>query len=306
MSEPIERESMEVDILYVGAGPATLASSLHLMQQIEAHNQRAEAKASAIEPPTILVLEKGASVGDHVLSGGVMNPKAIRELVPDFEEQGFPTEYVCDYAGFWLFHPKGKIEPPGRPPNFRKKGYHVVSLSKVTKWMAERCEAAGVEIYPGFAGDEILIEGDRVVGVRTGDMGIDKDGKPKPNFQPGMDIFAKVTVLGEGVRGSLTKQLIERFDLHGRESPDLRDRRQGDLADQPGEAPAGSRRPRDAVPGDPEGLPRHVALRHAGQPHLVRLRHAAAIRRTRTAIRTSRRRSSRRTRGCSGCSRTQS
>jgi electron-transferring-flavoprotein dehydrogenase len=213
MSESIERESMEVDVLYVGAGPATLASSLHLMQQIEAHNQ-VEGN-EPIEPPSILVLEKGASVGEHVLSGGVMNPKAIRELVPDFEEQGFPTEYVCDYAGFWLFHPKGKTSLPA-PPNFRKEGYHVVSLSKVTRWLAERCEEAGVEIYPGFAGDEILVEDGRVVGVRTGDMGIDKEGNPKSNFQPGMDILAKVTVLGEGVRGSLSKQLIERFDLHGR------------------------------------------------------------------------------------------
>jgi electron-transferring-flavoprotein dehydrogenase len=213
MSQPIERESMEVDVLYVGAGPATLASALHLMQRIEAHNQ-VEGN-QPIEPPTILVLEKGASVGEHVLSGGVMNPKAIRELVPDFEEQGFPTEYVCDYAGFWLFHPKGKMSLPA-PPNFRKVGYHVVSLSKVTRWLAERCEEAGIEIYPGFAGDELLIEDDRVVGVRTGDMGIGKNGEPKSNFQPGMDILAKVTVLGEGVRGSLTKQLVERFDLHGR------------------------------------------------------------------------------------------
>ena len=100
-------------------------------------------------------------------------------------------------------------------PNFRKRGYHVVSLSNVVKWLAERCEAAGIEIYPGFAGAEILTEGNRVIGVRMGDMGIDKDGQPKSNFQPGMDILAKVTVLGEGVRGSLAKQLIEKFDLEG-------------------------------------------------------------------------------------------
>jgi electron-transferring-flavoprotein dehydrogenase len=110
------------------------------------------------------------------------------------------------------------------PPNFRKgrkifsrkrKGYRVASLNKVAKWLAERAEATGAEIYPGFAGDELLIEGDRVVGVRTGDMGVDKNGAPKSNFQPGMDIFAKVTVLGEGVRGTLSKQLIQRFDLEG-------------------------------------------------------------------------------------------
>ena len=215
---PVERESMEVDVLYIGAGPASLASSLHLMNQVKAFNQRAESEGKApIEPPSVLILEKGAAIGDHMLSGAVMNPMGIRELVPDFVEEGFPTEYVCDYAGFWIFHPKGKISAPGPlvPPNFRKKGYHVTSLNKVAKWMAERCEEAGVEIYPGFAGDKILTEGDRVTGVRTGDMGVDKDGKPKGTFQPGMDIFAKVTVLGEGVRGSLSKQLIADFDLEG-------------------------------------------------------------------------------------------
>jgi electron-transferring-flavoprotein dehydrogenase len=216
MSE-IERESMEVDILFVGAGPATLASAIHLMNQVEAHNRAAEkAGTPPIEPPTVLVLEKSANIGDHMLSGAVMNPRAIRELVPDFEAQGFPTEHVCDYAGFWVFHPKGKLSVPFVPPNFQKKGYHVVSLNKVARWLVERAEAAGVEVYPGFAGDELLVEGGRVVGVRTGDMGVDKDGKPKPTFQPGMDIFAKVTVLGEGVRGSLSKQLIDRFELAGR------------------------------------------------------------------------------------------
>ena len=212
----VERESMEVDVLYVGAGPATLASAIHLMSRVEAFNREAEKNRRApIEPPTVLVLEKGAAVGDHMLSGAVMNPKTIRELVPDFEAQGFPTEYVCDYAGFWLFHPKGKISSPIVPPNFRKKGYHVVSLSNVAKWLAERAEAAGVDIYPGFAGDKLLVEGGRVVGVRTGDMGVDREGRPKPTFQPGMDIYAKVTVIGEGVRGTLAKQLIEGFDLEG-------------------------------------------------------------------------------------------
>jgi electron-transferring-flavoprotein dehydrogenase len=187
MSE-IERESMEVDILFVGAGPATLASAIHLMNQVEAFNRAAEkAGTPPIEPPTVLVLEKSANVGDHMLSGAVMNPRAIRELVPDFEAQGFPTEHVCDYAGFWVFHPKGKLSVPIVPPNFQKKGYHVVSLNKVARWLGERAEAAGVEVYPGFAGDELLVEGGRVVGVRTGDMGVDKDGKPKPTFQPGMD-----------------------------------------------------------------------------------------------------------------------
>jgi electron-transferring-flavoprotein dehydrogenase len=214
MSAAVERESMEVDVLYVGAGPATLASALHLVNQVKARNESGEGEP--IEPPSVLVIEKAASVGDHMLSGAVMNPKAIQELVPDFTSQGFPTEYICDYAGFWMFHPRGKLSVPVVPPNFQKKGYHVVSLSNVAKWLAERCEAAGIDIYPGFAGDKLLVEGNRVVGVRIGDMGVDKNGKPKSNYQPGMDIHAKVVVLGEGVRGSLAKQAIERFELAGR------------------------------------------------------------------------------------------
>ncbi len=162
------------------------------------------------------MIEKSASLGDHSLSGAVINPKAIAELMPDFMEQGFPTEYVCDDASFYMFFRSFTIKSPICPPNFQKTGYHVASLSNVVKWLGTKCEEAGIEIYPGFAGDQLLVEGNRVVGVRIGDMGVDKNGKPKPNYQPGMDIFAKVTVLGEGVRGSLTKQLIERFDLQGR------------------------------------------------------------------------------------------
>jgi electron-transferring-flavoprotein dehydrogenase len=212
MSQTVERESMEVDVLFVGAGPATLASALHLMKQLEARSAAGGAKQ---EPPTVLVIEKSAEVGDHMLSGAVINPKAIAELMPDFVEQGFPTEYVCTNDMTYVFTPKRAFKLPINLPMFHKRGYHVASLNKVVKWLASKCEEAGVEIYSGFAADKLLVEGRRVVGVRIGDMGVDKHGKPKPNFQPGMDIRAKVTVLGEGVRGTLAKQLIERFDLEG-------------------------------------------------------------------------------------------
>ena len=207
MSADIEREEMEVDVLYVGAGPATLASAYHLVQTCE---------AQGAPPPAILVIEKGAEVGDHMLSGAVVNPRAIRELMPDFQEQGFPTEYVCDNDITYLFLGDKTVRSPINPPFFKKKGYHVASLNKIAKWLAEKCEAKGIDIYSGFAGDEILTENGKVVGVRLGDMGVDADGKPKGTYQPGMDIKAKVTVLGEGVRGSLTKQLIEQFDLGGK------------------------------------------------------------------------------------------
>ena len=211
MNQPIERESMEVDVLYIGAGPATLASALHLMSQVEVRNQERQARGEApLEPPAVLVLEKGAAVGDHLLSGGVMNPKAMAELMPDFMEQGFPTEHICTDAKTMFLSEKGHFTFPINPPSFQKKGYHVVSLSSVGKWLESKCEEAGIEIYPGFAGREILYseDGSHVIGVRTGDMGLDKEGKPKGTFQAGMDILANVVVLGEGVRGSLTKQLI--------------------------------------------------------------------------------------------------
>jgi len=219
VSQEIERESMEVDVLFVGAGPATLASALRLMQAVEAHNARVEASGGVpIEPPTVLVIEKGAEVGDHMLSGAVMNPKAIRELIPEHEARGFPIEHKVTKSILRFFvNQKLSVAAPGfaTPPQFYKNGYYVSSLNRVAKWLAEQCEAVGVEIYPGFAGDKLLYEGSRVVGVRTGDMGIDREGNPKPTFQPGMDVFAKVTVLGEGVRGTLSKQLIADFHLEG-------------------------------------------------------------------------------------------
>src|SRR5262249_3705818 len=132
-----------------------------------------------------------------------------------FVEQGFPTEYVCTNDMTYVFTPKRALRLPINLPMFHKRGYHVASLNKVVKWLASKCEAAGLEIYPGFPGDKRLIDGGRVVRVRMGDMGVDKNGKPKSTFQPGMDIRAKVTVLGEGVRGTLSKQLIERFELEG-------------------------------------------------------------------------------------------
>ena len=211
-----ERETLEVDVLYVGAGPATLASALHLMQRVEDHNAAAQREGKApLDPPSVLVIEKGAALGDHSLSGAVINPRTLRELVPDFAELGFPTEHVCRDASFRLFFRERSFAAPICPPMFRKKGYLVASLSNVVKWLGERCEAAGVEIYPGFSGTEVLLEGRRVVGVRTGDMGVDRHGRPKANFQPGMDIRARVTVLGEGVHGSLTKQLVQALDLGG-------------------------------------------------------------------------------------------
>lgn len=211
MEAPADRESMEVDVLYVGAGPATLASAYHLMQTC---------RARGLEPPSVLVIEKSAAVGDHALSGACINPRGIAELMPDYLEQGFPLEYTCDAPMTYVYLKNAAFRLPVNLPEFRKKGYLVASLNKVVKWLAEKCEAQGVDIYAGFAGDRLLVEGGRVVGVRLGDMGVDREGRQKPTYQAGMDIRAKVTVLGEGVRGSLSRQLIERFDLAG-ENPQV-------------------------------------------------------------------------------------
>ena len=123
MSSPVERESLEVDVLFVGAGPATLASALHLMNQVESYNARAGANGEkSIEPPTVLVIEKAANVGDHMLSGAVVNPRGIRELMPDFEAQGFPTEYICDKPMTYVFLGNQAIRLPVNLPEFQKKG----------------------------------------------------------------------------------------------------------------------------------------------------------------------------------------
>jgi electron-transferring-flavoprotein dehydrogenase len=206
-----ERETIEVDVLFVGAGPATLASAYHLVETCAARG---------LEAPSVLVIEKGAEVGDHMLSGAAINPRAIEELMPDFVEQGFPTEYVCTKAMTYLFIGKAAIRLPVNLLVFRKKGYHVASLYNVARWLAKKCEEKGIEVYAGFAGDRLLYDGQRVAGVRLGDVGVDRHGKPKPIYQPGMEIRAKVTVLGDGVRGNLTKQLIERFELDG-ENPQV-------------------------------------------------------------------------------------
>ena len=140
-----ERESMEVDVLYVGAGPANLASAYHLMKQVELHNNEAEANGvEPVEPPVVLIIEKAAEVGDHQLSGAVINMKAFGELMPDFVEQGFPTEYICDDAQFIAFTRKHTFKSPICPPMFDKRGYHIASLSNIAKWMAEKCEELGV------------------------------------------------------------------------------------------------------------------------------------------------------------------
>ena len=151
----------------------------------------------------------------------MLDPISLRELIPDFENEGAPFEAPVGEERVYFLSGKGKIPLPILPPPLRNHGNYVVSLNKLVRWLGEKCEEAGVNIFPDFPGAEMLYDGDKVIGVRTGDKGIDKTGKPKPNFEPGVDIAAKVTVLGEGVRGSLAKQMIKRLKLDRDSDPQV-------------------------------------------------------------------------------------
>ncbi len=212
---PEERETLELDVLFVGAGPASLAGATHLAHRLEAHNRDA---ATPLEV-SIAVLEKGAEVGAHSLSGAVVDPGSLAELFPD-DWRSAPFEApVSGEAMWWLT--AGRALPLPVPPPLDNHGNYVASLGKLVKWMAGKAEAAGVDVFTGFAGTEVLYDGDRVAGVRTGDRGISHDGSRQPNYEPGIDIRTAVTVFGEGPRGSLAKQLDRRLGLSRGRNPQV-------------------------------------------------------------------------------------
>jgi len=209
-----EREVLDVDVLFVGAGPASLAGAIHLARLVRAKNAERE---RAGEPPKeifLAVIEKAKEPGAHALSGAVLDPRALAALVPDFPEKECPLEGSVGEDDLYFLTARGKIRVPFTPAPLRNHGNHVISLGAFTKWLAGIAEEEGVEIFPTFPGADLLWDGDRVAGVRTADKGIDKEGREKPNYQPGADFRAKVTVLGEGTRGSLAKKLFaKRPDL---------------------------------------------------------------------------------------------
>ena len=221
----MERETLEFDVVFVGAGPANLSGALHLTKLVKEHNEAVAAgkkQGKALGDLEICVIEKGTAVGSHILSGAVMDPRALRELIPDFVEQGAPIESPVNEDFFLYLTDRHAIRSPITPPPLQNHGYFIVSLNRLTAWLGEKCEEAGVNIFPEFPGADVLYDqDDRVLGVRTGDKGIDKEGKQKPNFEPGVNLRAKVTVLGEGPRGSLTKQLVERLGLSEGKEPQV-------------------------------------------------------------------------------------
>src|SRR5271167_2116823 len=208
----VQREQLEADVLIVGAGPAGLSCALHLANLIRKHND--SGARSQLSSENIYVLEKGREIGAHQLSGAIMNPKALAELVPDFEKSAPLDTPVTDSAAL-LFTKNSSFRFPVTPPPFQNKGNYVISLSKLTKWLGGLVEASGVNVFKEFGGAQLIYEGDGIAGVITEDKGLDKNGNPKDNYTPGYELRAKVTVLAEGPRGSLTKDLVARKKLDG-------------------------------------------------------------------------------------------
>jgi electron-transferring-flavoprotein dehydrogenase len=209
----VQREQLDADVLIVGAGPAGLACALHLSKLIKTHNDASSAQGGPpLSAENIYVLEKGRELGAHQLSGAIMNPKALAELVPDFQKSAPLDTPVTDDAA--LFFTKGSsFRFPITPPPFKNKGNCVVSLSKLVKWLGGLVEKQGVNVFTQFGGAQLIYDRDGIAGVITEDKGVDKNGKPKDNFTPGYELRAKVTVLAEAPRGSLTKQLVEKKKL---------------------------------------------------------------------------------------------
>jgi electron-transferring-flavoprotein dehydrogenase len=206
----IDHPELPADVVIVGGGPAGMACALRLSQLIDEHNARHP--GAPLSKENIYVLEKAREAGQHCLSGAILDPRSMKELLPGFEKEAPLDTKVHKDAVYFLTKEK-HYKLPLTPPPLQDHGNYVISINRFVKWLAGKVEEAGITIFTGFAGSELLYDGNRVAGVRTDDKGVDKQNQPKSNFEPGYDIKAKVVVLAEGTRGSLTKQLVQKFDL---------------------------------------------------------------------------------------------
>ncbi len=209
----MEREKLEFDVLFVGAGPANLAGAIHLKKLAQQQGRDIE----------VCIIEKAESIGAHSLSGAVLDPRALIELMPDFREKGCPIEETDLRDGVFYLTATGQLRLPYTPPYMHNKGCFIISLSKFCAWLATIAEEVGVNIFPGFAGVEALYDeaGRRVIGVRTGDKGVNKDGKQKSTFEPGVDLLANVTVFGEGPKGSLIREVGTKLGIFAGRMPQV-------------------------------------------------------------------------------------
>jgi len=197
------RESMQFDVVIVGAGPAGLAAAIRLRQLAAEHGREV----------SVCVLDKASELGAHTLSGAVLEPRALNELLPDWRDNGAPLDTPVSRDRFLYLTVRRAIALP-TPPQMHNQGNYIVSMGNVVKWLGEQAEALGAEVYPGFAAAEVLYREDgRVKGVATGAMGLDREGKPKANFEPGIELHATYTLFAEGCRGSLTRDLEAKFGL---------------------------------------------------------------------------------------------
>tara|TARA_Y100001954_G_C15566526_1_gene481284 strand:- start:48 stop:680 length:633 start_codon:yes stop_codon:yes gene_type:complete len=202
---------MDYDVVIVGGGPSGLSTAIRL---------KSLSNSKGLDLNVCLV-EKGSEVGAHILSGAVIETKALDELIPDWETLGAPLHTKASKDRFLLLTQKHSFRLP-TPPPMHNEGNYIISLGNLCRWLAERAEELGVEIYPGFACSEIVYDTEgKVIGVATGDMGRAKDGSEGPNFEPGIELHAKQIVLAEGCRGSLTKTICERFGLREKSDPQV-------------------------------------------------------------------------------------